>query len=165
MSESSQRATVIRALRPLHGVPVENPVQPGTPDVNYIDGWIELKWLRRWPRRPDSLVKLPHFTRQQRRWLRQRWERGGAAWLLLQAQREWLLFSGPTAAEHVGHATREELYHLARAMWRSGLDKKELVQCLQLDRGNWGDLRLERGSWSPDGDLGRHRPRRLDATA
>lgn len=131
MSESGQRGRVIRALKPLHAIPVENPIGPGTPDVNYIEGWIELKWLRRWPARAETVVALPHFTLGQRRWLRNRHRDGGAAWLLLQCQSEWLLFHGLDAHDYVGKLTRAELYICAQVWWSKGLKDKELVECLQ----------------------------------
>lgn len=131
MSESGQRGRVVRALRELDAVAVENPARPGTPDVNYIDGWIELKWLRRWPARSETPVAIDHYTKQQRAWARRRIRRGGACWWLLQVGREWLLLDGAVAALHVGEATREELINLADHYWPNGLRDKELVECLR----------------------------------
>ena len=68
MAEHDQRSTVTKLLKKWDAVAVENPVHPGTPDVNCILGWIELKWLRAWPVRADTVVKIEHFTRQQRVW-------------------------------------------------------------------------------------------------
>lgn len=132
MSEAGQRRRVLRALRQCHGIPVENTAaRAGTPDVNYAEGWIELKWLRQWPKRATTVVRLPHFRLVQRRWLRDRWRVGGAAWLLLQCRREWLLFDGQTAHDHVGQVTLKELRALARARWEYGLRDRELIECLK----------------------------------
>ncbi|MEE8389916.1 MAG: hypothetical protein V3S14_03845 [Anaerolineae bacterium] len=131
MSEGGQRARVVRALRELDAVPIENPIGPGTPDVNYIDGWIELKWLRSWPKRRDTIVRLPHFTQRQKRWLRRRHRRGGDAWLLLQVGKEWLLFTGEVAHNFVGGAPRDELYSLSTRRWSEGLKDEELRECLR----------------------------------
>ncbi len=136
MSEGGQRGRVIRALRPLHAVPIENPIVPGTPDINFIGGWMELKWLRWWPTRGATVVQLPHFTIQQRRWLRDRHKRGGNAWLLLQCGREWLLFTGLDAHDYVGNLTRGGLYRCTYAKWTRGLNDKELVECLTRDSGS-----------------------------
>lgn len=148
MSESDQRRKVVKYLKPLHAVPVENPIIPGTPDVNYIGGWIELKWLRRWPKLISSTVKIDHFTPQQRHWLRKRWEMGGSAWLLLQVRLEWLLFSGVDAANYVGLVPRPDLYEFARVRWTRGLDRKELIQCLTMNWENWSGSTIVRPSSS-----------------
>lgn len=133
MSEGTMRRRVVRELRELDAVSVENPVHPGTPDVNFIGGWVELKWARRWPERGGPL-RLDHFTREQRVWLRRRWHRGGAAWLLLQVGREWMLFDGEVAAHVVGRSTRGELQRHAAAHWPDGLDSGDLLQMLRRGR-------------------------------
>ena len=146
MSESGQRQRVIRTLKPLDAQAIENPIGPGTPDVNYIEGWIELKWLRQWPKRAESIVRLSHFTTRQRRWLRNRFERGGNAWLLLQCQQEWLLFSGRDAHDYVGQVTRNGLYRYARMRWTRGLKDEELLECLKKDWGTWDGCPTVSGS-------------------
>ena len=110
---------------------VENKALPGTPDVEYIGGWIELKWMRRWPQNADeSAVLIPHFTPQQRAWLKLRWRRGGRCHLLLQVGREWQLFDGDVAAQEVGRATRQRLQAVARNTWLNGMNYEELKKCL-----------------------------------
>ena len=146
MSEQGQRRRVLRALKPLHAVPVENPAKPGTPDVNYIEGWIELKWLRRWPAREETIVRLEHFTVQQRRFLRDRWQRGGRCWLLLQVGREWLLFTGQDAHDYVGQMSRGGLYRCARVRWESGLIDEDLRKCLTRDWESWNGSPIVRRS-------------------
>ncbi len=93
----------------LDPVRVENPIHPGTPDVNLANGfWIELKCVLAWPARESNLLRLPHFTPQQRVWLYRRWKYApGSTHLLLEvrADRQWLLFDGDVAAKVVGRAT------------------------------------------------------------
>lgn len=125
MSEQTMRQRVIKALHGLDPMSVENPVNPGTPDVNYVDGWIELKWLRSWPE-PNNPVTIRHFTRQQRVWLKRRHMRGGRAWLLLQVGHEWLLFDGETAADFVGTVTKSKLLEVCSRRWDDGLRDDEL---------------------------------------
>ena len=131
MSESRQRSTVIKALKTLDAMAVENRVKPGTPDVEFIGGWIELKYLRAWPKNTDIVVRIRHFTPQQRIWLKRRDRMGGQCWLLLQVGRQWLLFNGQTAAVFVGKVNRESLYKLALKVWRNGLNRKEFLTWLQ----------------------------------
>jgi hypothetical protein len=113
------RGKVTGALKSLRAFAVENPCLPGTPDVAYIDGWLELKWLREWPKRDDSPVTIEHYTPQQRVFHIEHWRHGGAVFLLLQVRGTWLLFDGPTAARIVGRVTRAELHDAALVTWSS----------------------------------------------
>jgi hypothetical protein len=137
MSESGQRRTVVKALKTMGAFAVENSVKPGTPDVNYIGGWIELKWLRDWPTKPESIVKLPHYTKIQRIFGYNYWAKGGCSWLLLQRRREWLLFTGPVASDYVGLVPRAQLCQLAYRHWTKGLNEKELRLCLSDTSASW----------------------------
>lgn len=130
MSEADMRGKVVRALRPLDAMAVENPALPGTPDVNYIEGWIELKWLRAWPKRPDTVVRIEHFTKQQRVWHFRRRRAGGQSWFLLQVRREWLLLDGAIAAVIVNRATKLELIQNTELYWNQGLCEPDLANML-----------------------------------
>ena len=127
------RSNVVGLLKDagLDAMAVENPCNPGTPDVNLVEGWIELKQLPKWPKRGTTTVRIEHFTQVQRMWLARRWDKGGNVYLLLQVRQDWLLFSGEDAADHVGKATEAELGSTALRTW-TGLSqlKKELPLCL-----------------------------------
>jgi hypothetical protein len=90
----------------LDPVRVENPIHPGTPDVNLCDGtWVELKCIERWPVRTSTNVRIPHYTPQQRVWLYRRWKFApGSTFLILEvsADKQWLVFQGDVAAKTVG---------------------------------------------------------------
>lgn len=126
MSEQNMRGRVVRALRPLHGIAVENPALPGTPDVNYVEGWIELKWLREWPINEETIVRFEHFTPQQRVWHIKRRMAGGVSWVLVQCKKEWLLFDGAVAAMHLNQCPRASLYEVAEAYSTDGFNEEEL---------------------------------------
>ena len=115
MSEQGMRQRVVKALKSLDAISVENSVYPGTPDVNYIGGWIELKWVRSWPKRESTPLRLPHFTPQQRVWLQRRERKGGHAFVFLQVANDYLLFDASTAADLLGETPRHEL--LEAALW------------------------------------------------
>ena len=114
MDESGMWKSIKPALKEFSLDPyrIENSVGAGCPDVNYLKGWLELKYVKRWPKRGGAL-RLPHFTPLQREWLRRRWEHGGKAFLLLRVDKEWLLFGGKIAASHVGNFGREALIALS----------------------------------------------------
>ena len=130
MSESSMRQRLVAALKPLDAVPIENRLRAGTPDVNYIGGWMELKWLRSWPIR-GGVISLPHYTIAQRSWLRRRGKRGGIAMLVLQVGKQWLFFDWEYSF-YVGKTeTRLDLEKYAVKHFPNGLKNKELVAWLQ----------------------------------
>lgn len=133
MSEMRFRQTVVRELKQLDAISVENPVYPGTPDVNFINGWAELKWARDWPVRKDTLFSIPHYTPQQRVWLLRRWKRGGYSCLILKVGREVLLFRGDVAAELVGRGTQAQHYEAAACVWHKGWRTGELLKWLKQD--------------------------------
>ena len=114
-------------------ISVENPAYPGTPDVNYADGWIELKQLEKWPARLDTVASIAHYTQQQRVWLRRRWLISHNAWLLLAVGRDWLLFDGLTAFQKVGKVTKSELFDVAFCAWTGQPD--DIVFDAALRRG------------------------------
>ena len=102
----------------LDPVRVENPIYPGTPDVNLCNGhWIELKTIEAW--RPRGITTIRHFTPQQRVWLYRRWKFApGTTHLLLEvrADRQWLLFDGDVAAKIVGRESVTDHRKNARAV-------------------------------------------------
>jgi hypothetical protein len=92
---------------------VENAANPGCPDIEFIDGWIESKFLQRWPKKSGVPVKLSHFTRQQRAWHIRRTLAGGKSFVVLQCADEILVFDGATAAQRLGFIHRDGLYDIA----------------------------------------------------
>ncbi len=68
----------------------------GIPDVSYgingINGWIELKNIDKYPKR--GKIRLTHFTREQRFWLKNRQKYGGNCWLLLRIAQDFFIFKG-----------------------------------------------------------------------
>lgn len=109
MSEGDMRSKVVRYLKEYDAVAVENPAYPGTPDVNFVEGWWELKWLRNWPKGEDTIVKFEHYSPQQKIWIRRRHTSGGNVGLLVQCKREWFLFKYPSS-QRVGEMTKTEMF-------------------------------------------------------
>jgi hypothetical protein len=118
---------------------VENRVNEGTPDVNYCwngsrgEGWLELKDIERWPAHDDTLVRIEHVTEVQRAWWRQRRASGGAVYVLLRVhspRREYLLFEGYAAAQHLGLVTRPALLEVAQVRFGPVFSKVLLLKAL-----------------------------------
>lgn len=138
MSESGMRQNLVKALKPLDAVPIENHMRSGTPDVQYIGGWIECKWLKVWPVSADTRpVRFPHpLTKEQGIWLARRWMRGGTTLVCAQVVREWFFFSGETAKARFGNMTRLEMREEALLHFPAGLQAERLIQWLRsISRG------------------------------
>jgi len=132
MIEKDMRGQLVKLLRPVGAFAVENGgAHPGTPDIACTAGWIECKATNNWPAREDTPVTLDHpLTPQQRIWLI-KWDRvNGRAWVMLNISGDWLLFRGIIAAEHLGKATKAELFALALRTWTRTPKTEELLKCI-----------------------------------
>ena len=115
------RSNVIKIHRGagLDARPVENPVDPGFPDVEYIGDLLELKATKSWPRKDGTPLRLEHYTQEQRIWHIRRSMKGGRIHVLLQVDREFLLFRASLAATLLGYAPESELRTQAVAVFSS----------------------------------------------
>lgn len=130
-SEKSMWEALRPLMKGLDPMRVENLVGIGTPDVNYTRGWIELKYIGGWPvRDPDAIVKVDHFTPQQRVWIMRRALAGGRVFVFLKVGEEWLLFNGGWAARCLGRVGKEHLCRNALAHWTQKPTKEDLQKWL-----------------------------------
>jgi hypothetical protein len=129
----SMRARLVKSFRfSFAAMPVENPAQPGTPDLFTLAGWFELKEIDKWPARPRTIVRVDHFKQHQREWLRDHCQRGGSCYLMLKVGRkEWFIFDGVWAASHLGTVDQETLRDAALFEMTSGYNEEELGQWLR----------------------------------
>lgn len=135
--EKYMRRAVMEALGDagLHPVAVENPICPGTPDVNHAHGWLELKHLDAWPKRETTFVDFPTWSQEQRLWFKQRLKAGGRVDLLVRISRdEWFLVAGDVALWAIGCLVRTELVGVALRHWPRGLDRRELAELCSTPR-------------------------------
>lgn len=129
------------ALRGLDPQRMENAVGPGTPDISYAAGWIESKFVRDLPKRATSIVRLDHYTPQQRAWhVRRRMARGRVHVAVRFGETgETFAFDALKAAQHLGvswtaDACRAEaevyLKHWSADAFRRLLIDDRVLQCL-----------------------------------
>lgn len=111
-------------------VRIENGISQGVPDVSFssrgVHGWIELKYLKAWPKRPDTIVKIPHYTPAQKLFLRQHGSYGRNCFLFLRVGDDFLLFDD-AAAQEVGAWTKFDLISSSLAHWEKEVDPAELL--------------------------------------
>ena len=109
-SEYYDRRKICKLLKSLDAIPVENPARPGTPDINYVEGWLELKRIRNWPKNLDKNLRVPSFTPQQRNRHRLRRHVKGESYVLLHVSNDWVFLDGLVAANILGHASKKVLF-------------------------------------------------------
>lgn len=136
MSEASMRKNLVKKLSVLDAVSIESPTTGlGIPDVNFIGGWFECKWLRAWPKGCDSNpVKFGHeLTKEQQIWLWRRERQGGLAMVVAQVQQSWFFWSGRKIKEEKlwDRMTRPEMIANAELYFPKGLELEALLSYLR----------------------------------
>lgn len=116
----------------------EDKLARGIADVSFAQegrhGWVELKWVADWPARESTIIRVPHYSPEQKNFLLDKGQAGGNTWLLLQIGGDHLLFDFQ-AAQEVGQLTRPELVLAADgAVWWKRLKYDELAQHMRLWR-------------------------------
>ena len=99
----------------------EDKYESGIPDLSFgifgINGWIELKHKKAWPKRATTKVKFNHFTNKQRTWLKTRGQAGGHCFVIIQISTNYLLFCWRDI-DSIGNLTREKMLEKAAFHWR-----------------------------------------------
>lgn len=85
---------------------------------------MELKHLLEMPKKEDTVVRIPHYTDEQRLWLRSRGESGGYAWLFVQVGRSYFLFDWREAQQVGTELTRID-WLMNKTRWTGRVDWKE----------------------------------------
>ena len=132
MTEANMRKRVVKILKNLDAMPVENVVRPGTPDVAFIGGWLECKKTPSAgrPKNSQKIAILQHgLMNSQRIWLRRHCKKGGRAFVLVQFGSHFCLFDGLWAAEKLGKVSWFETHE----------------NCIYFD--NWQELEERLEDW------------------
>lgn len=106
-------------------VRVENPVFPGTPDVNYAidetdratEGWAELKWVPRFPKKETKPVFGPKkgLSVQQVRWINRRTSYGARVWIIAGVGKLIYVLDGWTYANRFNAMTTADFQEVSPA--------------------------------------------------
>jgi hypothetical protein len=112
--EAGLNGRIQRALSGRDPVRVENAVGPGTPDIYFIAGWIESKRLPAWPKKADSVVKVPKYVPEQRAWHVRHRHQGGVVYLAIEVESTTFVFDASVAAQYLGMMTRSQMHAKAR---------------------------------------------------
>lgn len=110
---------------------IEDAYQEAIPDLEYCilgaSGWIELKFKNEGPKRESTVLRVDHYTPEQRLWHRNRAACGGRVWVFIRVAEEFFLFRGAHAAKHLGiDWTLQDCRDRAIGHWRGRVDWNEL---------------------------------------
>ena len=112
---------------------IENAFYKGVPDVNFlingIEGWLELKFLHKFPKKETTAISVPHFTQEQKLWHKTRWENDGLTAMLLQVADYYFLFVSDKIAL-VGILSKKGMISNATKCWRNRIDFEEFINVL-----------------------------------
>lgn len=135
MSESGMRSNLVKALKPLDAVPIENQLRSGHPDINCIGADIECKWKKFWPKTCYTKpVRFDHpLSKEQGIWLNRRWLKGGLTLVAAQVSRQWFFFGGDVAKDVFGNLTRPEMEEIALLYFKKGLEKERLIEWIKFN--------------------------------
>lgn len=105
----------------------------GIPDVSFgmngVQGWIELKVIEKWPVRPTTTVRIPHYKDYQRQWCQRRGKFGGRTFLLIRVERTFILYHW-SKVEIVGLVNQVQLRSNALKVWENRVDFAEMERLL-----------------------------------
>ena len=105
----------------------------GVPDASFgmfgVNGWIELKTIEGWPKNPNKIVEIKHFTAEQKLWMLMRGRAGGNTWLFLKVENDYLLFDH-AGSQEVGKLDKAMLLACSNSHWAGMPKASELVRIL-----------------------------------
>lgn len=106
----------------------------GIPDLSYgargVNGWIELKRVLKWPKMPETPVKIDHLTANQVNWLKKRGRRAGHCYILIQVDAEYFVFPFHEARRVRAGITREKFSEFCVLHMSGSLDPDKLIECI-----------------------------------
>jgi hypothetical protein len=132
MKESTARKRLLRLFKEagVPAIPVENTSWPGTPDIAYPEGWIEVKTIENCnlPKRITTPIRIDHFTAQQRHFAYW-WTKGeGRCYMVLVLGKLWLLLDGEYYWQSFGRHTIEEIRENALLESHHIFDPQEFLE-------------------------------------
>jgi hypothetical protein len=119
-----------------HATRIESSAGNGVPDVCFSTagqhGFIEFKYIKEWPKRKTTLVKLP-LRPEQKLWLETRGRYGGNCWVFVRVEDDFFIVHWNDIDWFCNGLTREELYsaYVFKGFWSKRVDFDELFKILR----------------------------------
>lgn len=85
---------------------------PGLPPFSgrWYRGWMELKYLPEYPKNKDLLIKIKHFTKEQKLSMKEEKSTGNVAWLFLKIAQDYFLIQDSLAINLEKYSYNELVY-------------------------------------------------------
>lgn len=107
----------------------EDQFSEAIPDLSYgfnkRNGWIELKQVESWPKKPDTPVRIKRYTPQQVNWLNNRQKKGGSCYILIKVEDDYFMFHATHGRDLRGGLTKAEYYTRSIVFWERSVDIEE----------------------------------------
>tara|TARA_Y100000004_G_scaffold75872_1_gene85342 strand:+ start:529 stop:966 length:438 start_codon:yes stop_codon:yes gene_type:complete len=108
---------------------IENPFYKGVPDVNFLidgnEGWLELKYIPQYPKKEITIVKVPHFTIEQKIWHNARFKNKGRTMVLIQVDDDYFIFK-KEKINLLGSLNKFRMFQHANKFWKNKINFREL---------------------------------------
>lgn len=119
-----------------HLTRIESSAGNGVPDVSIglpgKNAWLELKYVKEWPRREPTKLRLP-LRPEQKHWIKCRGELSGDVWVLCRVDNYFFLLDHSNALEATEGWTRADWFSKSSISWVSGVNFGELIRALKGD--------------------------------
>lgn len=117
---------------------IEDAYSSGIPDVAFsaswkrkrIAGWIELKRVLKYPVRKATPIKMEHFTKEQKLFLKLHGRLSHSAYLFVQVENDYYIFDHINIDKLGDEYDRADFERLCCGMWRGGCNWKEVYMVL-----------------------------------
>lgn len=134
MNESSLWAYLKRGMTTKwHATRIESSAGNGVPDVSFAipgrwNSWVELKYVREWPKKDATKVKLP-LRPEQKLWIKNRGSVAGDVWVMVRIADAFFLLTWEQAVEATSGWTQKE-WRLIDTQWEYEIDFPQLTAIL-----------------------------------
>ena len=130
MKESDLWGYIRKGMKPYwQATRIENTTGNGVPDVTYTivkHGWIELKYIPKWPVRGPTIVKLP-LRPEQKLWIESRGKLARYVWVICRIEDDFFLLNHNQAVESYEGWRREEWIERSQIHWHKKIDFLQLA--------------------------------------
>lgn len=113
---------------------IESSAGNGVPDVAFTiptkHGWIELKYIKEWPKRPTTLVKLP-LRPEQKQWIESRGKLADNVWVICRIADIFYILDHKEAVMLCEGGTRDMWEVLCTRSWSKRIDFDNLWEILR----------------------------------